>query len=116
MPETTAGCYRSVADGIVVAVRVTPNAKQDSIDGVGQLADGSAVLHIRLRAVAEEGKANAALCRFMAEAMGVAKSAVTIERGSKSRLKTVGISGPPALLAAKAARWPARKSATAERD
>ena len=49
------------ADGIVLAVRLTPKGGRDSIDGVDTLADGTVVLKARVRAAPSEGEANAAL-------------------------------------------------------
>ena len=50
-------------DGVVVTVRLTPKGGRDAIDGIETLADGRAVLKVRVRAAPSEGEANAALCR-----------------------------------------------------
>jgi uncharacterized protein (TIGR00251 family) len=99
-------CYRLVADGILVTVRLTPGAHRDAIEGTDTLADGRMVLRVRARAVPEDGAANAALCVLMAKAFGRPKSAVALASGAKQRVKIVMIRGDGASLAATAERWP----------
>lgn len=63
------------------------------------LADGKAVLVARVRAVPEDGKANAALCTLMAQSLGLAKSCVSVAGGHAQRVKTLRIEGNPAKVA-----------------
>jgi uncharacterized protein (TIGR00251 family) len=72
----------------LLAVRVQPRAKRDEV--VGERA-GAVV--IRLSAPPVDGKANAALCRFVAERAGVARSAVSVVRGASARDKTLRVEG-----------------------
>ena len=46
-----------------------------------------------MRARPVEGEANAALLKLMAKTLGVAKSAVSLERGGQSRTKMIAVSG-----------------------
>jgi len=62
--------------------------------------DGSAVLRMRVKAVPDKGKANAAVIALLAKALGVPKSAMTLVSGDTARLKTIQIEGDPAALAA----------------
>ena len=84
------------------AVRLTPRAALDRIDGV---TDG--VLRARVGAPAVEGAANNALVRLIAEELGVARSSVRIVAGASSRQKLVVVDGadPAAIVA----RWPGLK-------
>ena len=93
--------WRATLDGIVVACRLTPKGGRDAIDGAATLADGTRVLLVRVRAVPEDGKANDALLRLIADKAGVATSRARLVAGAKSRLKQVAISGDPADLIAK---------------
>lgn len=96
--------YR-IADGrLMVDVRLTPRGGRDALDGVEQLADGRGVLKARVRAVPEDGKANAALEALIASALGVARSAVTVVHGKTARVKTLAIAGDVRVLADAAAR------------
>lgn len=82
-------------------LRVTPNAGADRIEGTELRDDGSAVLRVRVKAVPDKGKANAAVIALLAKALGVPKSAVTLVSGDTARLKSIAIEGDPAALAAR---------------
>lgn len=49
---------------------------------------------VRLQAPPVEGKANAALCRFLAESFGVSLSQVELLAGAQSRTKRLLIRSP----------------------
>lgn len=72
----------------MLPVWVSPGAKRDAL--LGWEDD---VLRLRLRAAAVEGKANAALIKFLASALGVRQGDLTIERGGRSRRKLVAVEG-----------------------
>ena len=72
----------------ILRVHVVPDAKIDSI--IGQ--HGGAI-KIKLRAPAVEGKANAALIRFLAEQLKLPRHAIVLERGHRSRDKLIRIDG-----------------------
>ena len=74
-------------------VRLTPGASADRIDGWDVDAEGRAVLKVRVRARPVEGEANVALTKLLAKALGVPKSAVTLDRGGQSRTKMLTITG-----------------------
>ncbi len=93
--------FTPTVSGLRLRLRVTPSASLDRIDGPETLADGTTVLRLRVRAVPEGGKANAAATQLLAKALGLPKSAVTLVAGETARLKTVQIDGDPADLAAK---------------
>lgn len=98
------GPYR-IADGrLMVDVRLTPRGGRDALDGTERLADGRGVLKARVRAVPEDGKANAALEALLAASLGVARSAVSVVQGKTARVKTLAVAGDPALLASAAAK------------
>lgn len=59
------------------------------------------MLRVRVRAVPDKGKANAAVIALLAKALGVSKSAVKLVSGDTARLKTVEIEGDSATLAAR---------------
>jgi hypothetical protein len=76
-------------DGSVVfAVRVTPRASREAIEGEYQGA-----LKVRLTAPPVEERANDALRRFLAARLNVPVSAVRIVSGEKSRNKRIAIAG-----------------------
>jgi uncharacterized protein len=77
---------------ILVAVRVRPRSRPGL-----ELTDGGLV--IRVAAVAEKGRATEEARRALAEALGVAPSAVTLRSGAAARRKTFVVRGPSATEA-----------------
>ena len=77
----------------VIHVRLTPRGGADRLDGWGEDPSGRKVLLARVRAAPIEGEANAALETLIAKALKVRVSAVSVERGGKSRLKAVTVEG-----------------------
>lgn len=92
---------QQATDGVLLRLRVTPNAGVDRIEGEEIRDDGNAVLRVRVRAVPDKGRANAAVVALIAKAAGVPKSAVTLVSGDTARLKTLRIDGDPAVLMAR---------------
>jgi len=92
------GPWRYSTQGVSVALRVTPRGGRDEIDGIETLANGRAVLKIRVRAIADGGEANRAVMELMAQALGVPKARVRILSGATSRLKQIAIDGEPEKL------------------
>ena len=71
-----------------IRVKAVPRASRDEI--VGWL-DGA--LKVRLAAVPQDGRANAALEALLADALGIRKSAVRVAGGHASTRKRVEIDG-----------------------
>jgi uncharacterized protein len=90
--------YRSVADGLTLTLRVTPKASRDRIVGPMDMPEGRA-LKIMVSAPPDRGKANVAVCEFLAREFSVPKTAVRVVAGETDRRKIVHILGQtPALL------------------
>lgn len=68
-----------------LALRVTPGARSESIE------PGADRLLIKVRAKAEDGKANAAVLALLAGALGIAPSRLRLLRGATGRDKLVQI-------------------------
>lgn len=71
-----------------IAVHVTPKSGRDEVAGWrgGELS-------LKVTASPEGGKANAAACKVIANALGVPKGAVRVARGEASRHKQLEIDG-----------------------
>jgi len=65
--------------------------KSSRTELVGRLPDG--VWKVKVAAAPEKGKANRALCAFLADYFKVSQSRVTIVSGETSHLKRVRIEG-----------------------
>ena len=92
MAGDSASWIRRTKQGVEVAVRLTPRSSRDAIEGgVGITSDGQRHLKARVRALPEDGKANAALEKLLAKQLGLPQRDVSIISGTTSRLKTVAI-------------------------
>jgi hypothetical protein len=77
-----------MSEAVVLALHVQPGAKRTEVAGM----HGGA-LKVRLAAPPVDGKANAELLRFLADAFGVPRRSIVIVRGTTSRDKVVRITG-----------------------
>jgi len=69
-------------------VHVVPNANSNCVVG-----EHGGAIKIKLRAPAVQGKANAALVRFLAEEMKLPRRAIVLQSGQRSRDKSLRIDG-----------------------
>lgn len=93
--------FSVTAEGLRLAVRLTPRGGRDALDGVEPLSDGREVLKVRVRAAPTEGEANAALVALLARLFGVPRSRVALVAGASARLKTVAVTGDSEALRAR---------------
>jgi uncharacterized protein len=70
-----------------ITVKVIPKSSKTEL--VGYLADGT--WKVKVAAVPEKGKANKALCAFLAEHFGVPQSRVSIVSGQTAQVKRIRI-------------------------
>jgi len=71
-----------------LAIKAIPNAPRTEV--VGWLGDA---LKVKVHAPPVEGRANEALCEFLAATFDLPRRAVTVLRGDTSRQKTVRLDG-----------------------
>jgi uncharacterized protein len=76
---------------MLLAVKVTLNARKSELSGWGVDEQGRRVLLLKLAAPAHEGKANKELIHFLAEFLGCAKSSISLVRGDSSRTKVLEV-------------------------
>jgi uncharacterized protein (TIGR00251 family) len=77
-----------VTSHCTLAIKAVPNAPRSEV--IGWLGDA---LKIKVHAPALDGRANDALCEFLADELGLPKRAVTLLQGDKSRQKLLRIAG-----------------------
>lgn len=70
---------------MIIYLKVKPNQRFDKLEKVGN------EWHIRLKAPAVDGKANAHLIEFLSAILAVSKSKITLKKGKTSRLKCLEI-------------------------
>lgn len=79
-------------DGSIITVKLTPRASRNAILGTEETW-----LRVALTAPPVDGKANEAARRFIAETLGLPRSAVNLVTGQTARLKRFAIATlPPA--------------------
>ena len=96
----TEAWWRPGGGGVTLRVKVQPRARRPGLQGLAPGADGPR-LRIAVAEAPEDGRANRALCAALAEALGLAPSALRVVQGAAAREKTVSIAGDPEALAAK---------------
>jgi uncharacterized protein (TIGR00251 family) len=77
-----------VGNSCTIALKVIPNAPRSEI--IGWLGEA---LKVKIHAPPVEGRANDALCEFLADALGLPRRAVSVLRGDTSRQKLIRIDG-----------------------
>ena len=95
--------WRELSDGVSVTVKVQPKSRRPGIQGRYASSRGPC-LRIGVTEAAEGGKANAAACAVLADALDVPASAVAVTLGQTSRDKTLHVSGTAAALAERLSR------------
>lgn len=89
--------FRATSEGVVLAIRLTPKAGRDEVEGVAEFG-GKPVLKAKVKAVPDKGEANEALVRLVARWLAVPSSGVVLVQGGKSRLKQIAVKGEPEAL------------------
>jgi uncharacterized protein (TIGR00251 family) len=79
-----------ISGGVAFWIHVTPRARRPRVAG----CRGDA-LRVAVAAPPVDGLANAASARALAEALGVKRSEVELDPGSRGRRKRVRVSGDP---------------------
>jgi len=85
LPDTLPDLSHLARPGATVAVRVTPRAARNAI----VLRDGA--IRVAVTAAPEGGKANAAVQKLLARALGVPKSRLRLIRGESARDKVFSV-------------------------
>lgn len=74
---------RKTNEGILVNLRISPNAKKNEI-----IKDGD-IIKVKITALPIDGKANKALVEFFAKNFKIPKTSIEILKGETSKEKTI---------------------------
>ncbi len=88
METKTRYIFSASTEGVVLNVRAQPKSSRSGVEGV--LGDA---IKVRIKAAPVDGKANRELVEIIADALGVAKSRVTLKSGESSKTKRVLVKG-----------------------
>ena len=85
--------FSAARGGVSLDVRLTPKASANRIGPVVLDDAGGAVLKVAVTEIPEGGKANKALMTLLAKSWRLPKTAISVKRGHKDRLKTLFFEG-----------------------
>ncbi len=97
--------YAATQNGVRLALRLTPRASRNGVDGIADDAEGRPMLKLRLVAPPVEGAANKALIAFLAKTLSLRKADITIRSGETSRVKILHLAGDSAAILQKLDNW-----------
>jgi len=89
--------WRSLSDGVAIAVKVQPKSRRPGIQGRSDSTRGPC-LRIGVSEAAEDGHANRVACTMLGKALDVPVSAITVTLGQTSRDKVLHAAGDVSLL------------------
>lgn len=76
---------------LLLAIRLTPRARQEKIGGQWRDEHGACWLQASVSAPPDKGRANVALIELLAQRLGIGKSSISLETGATNRLKRLRI-------------------------
>ena len=88
MPEDIKCALTPGAGGVYISLHVQPGARKEGVTGLFGTS-----LKVALKAPPVDGKANSALLRFLAGALGVPQAGLELCSGASSRDKKVFVAG-----------------------
>lgn len=97
--------FRQHERGCLLDIRLSPGASKDGFEGFFTDADGVCRLKVRVTAVPEKGKANAALVKLLSKSIKYAKGNFEILAGKQDRNKTLLIEGAPEEISRRLEDW-----------
>ncbi len=93
------GVIEPLTDEMVrLRIRLTPNARSETLGGRHEDVDGKTWLKASVRAVPENGNANKALVRLLATQLGIARTSIEITGGQTGRNKTLRLPATPEMI------------------
>ena len=93
--------WRVASGAVLLSLRLTPKSSKDALEAIETLSDGRCVLKARVRAAPEDGKANLALLRLLADQLDCPIRALSLTSGATSRAKVIRIEGEPERVIAR---------------
>ena len=98
--------FSATRDGAIqFAVRVSPRASRQAIEGVIRDADGAKMLKIAVNAPPDDGKANQAVLALLAKTIGIAKTRLTLVSGATGRKEIIRLDAVDAALLTRLNDW-----------
>jgi uncharacterized protein (TIGR00251 family) len=83
--------YQDDQKGLKIHLKVIPNSSGNEICGITCNINGQQLLKIKITALADKGKANKALIKFISKEWDIPSSNIKIISGYKSQIKKIMI-------------------------
>ncbi len=96
---------RRCGEGVLLDIRLTPNAAQNQIDDIFLDGGERPRLKVKVTAIAEKGKANDAVVKFLSKSIKYARGNFGIVSGKLDRNKTLLIRGDPSEMENQLKAW-----------
>lgn len=80
-------------DGVVLFVRLIPNASKNRVEGIQESPEGKFRLKAKVTVIPEKGKANKALIKLLSKFLGYPSNDLKIVSGHTDRNKNILITG-----------------------
>jgi uncharacterized protein len=98
--------FTATRDGAIqFAVKVSPRASRQGIEGLIRDEKGAKLLKIAVNAPPEDGKANRELLALLAKTIGIAKSRLSLVSGETARKKVLRLEAVDAALLTRLNDW-----------
>ena len=97
--------FRQRGDGILLDIRLTPNAAHNRIEDIFIDGNGHSRLKVKVTAIAEKGKANNALVKLLSKSIKCGRGNIDIVIGEFDRNKTLLIKGDTPALEKELKSW-----------
>lgn len=81
--------YHHDKAGVILHLKVTPNASKNEICGVITGANDQQFLKVKVTAVPDKGKANKVLLKFLAKEWGISPASIEIISGKTASIKKI---------------------------
>lgn len=89
------------SDGVRLAVKARPGQGRARDMRIVDIGDGRSALEVTVCATPEDGKANRAILKHLADALGVKASVMAVVSGATGRLKVIEVAGDAEVLRAR---------------
>ncbi len=92
-PGHGTAAFSLIGSDIRISVRLMPRSSRNGIERIAADAAGVSRLRVRVTAVPEGGRANAALIKLVAKAWRLPASSITLASGARDRNKVLLLRG-----------------------
>src|SRR3546814_2642682 len=90
-----------VCSSDLLALKVTPRANREAVEGLTDTGGGKMALAVRVGAAPSEGAANEAVLKLITRTLDLPPRSASLVSGASARLKQVRLEGPAEMIVAR---------------